>query len=113
MKTFTINYTTGSIIWTMSDHLMQRMQERGMDEFDIKCALKYGKSFPSFEDKEATLTISVIDEADYEGQLTVQGTKATHIILVHKKNKFGAGREIMSCYYADRNNGKIRHTLGK
>ena len=106
---FKLNNTT----WTMSDHLFDRMDERGMDEFDIKCALKYGKSFPSFEDKEATLTISVIDEADYEGQRTAYGTRATHLIVVHKKNKFGVGREIMSCYYADRNNAKIRHTLGK
>ena len=53
MKTFSIANT----IWTMSDHLMTRMQERGIDEFDIKCALKYGKSFASVEDEDALLTI--------------------------------------------------------
>lgn len=107
MKTFTI----ANITWTMSDHPMTRMDERVIDEFDIKCALKYGRTFQSVEDKDALLTISVIDEADYEGQRTVYGTKATHLIVVHKKNKFGVGREILSAYYADRNNGKVRYTM--
>ena len=109
MKTFSIANT----IWTMSNHLMTRMQERGIDEFDVKCALKYGKSFISNEDKDALLNISVIDEADYEGQRTNYGTRATHLIIVHKKNKFGIGREILSAYYADRNNAKVRYNMGK
>lgn len=113
MKTFTINYTTGSIIWTMSDHLMTRMEERGIDEFDVKCALKYGKVFDSVEDDTAKLTIFEMDEADYEGQMTTYGTKATHIILVHKKNAFGSGREILTAYYADSNNSKVRYCMSK
>lgn len=32
MKTFTI----AGITWTMSDHLMTRMEEHGIDELDIK-----------------------------------------------------------------------------
>ena len=113
MKTFTIKYTTGNIIWTMSDHLMTRMEERGIDEFDVKCALKYGKVFNSFEDDTAKLTIFEMDEADYDGQMTNYGTKATHIILVHKKNAFGPGREILTAYYADRNNSKVSYNMGK
>lgn len=109
MKTFTIANTT----WTMSDHLMTRMEERGIDEFDVKCALKYGKVFKSFEDETAMLTIFEMDEPDYDGQMTSYGTKATHIILVHKKNKFGIGREILTAYYGDMNNSKVRYTMGK
>lgn len=107
MKTFTIANT----LWTMSDHLMERMEERVIDEFDIKCALKFGKSFVSKEDDTALLTISVIDEADYEGQMTNNGTRATHLIVVHKKNKFGAGREILTAYYGDRSNAKVRYAM--
>lgn len=109
MKTFTIANTT----WTMSDHLMTRMEERGIDEFDIKCALKFGKVFNSFEDDTAKLTIFEMDEADYDGQMTNYGTKATHIILVHKKNAFGPGREILTAYYGDMNNSKVRYNMGK
>ena len=101
MKTFTIANTT----WTMSDHLMTRMEERGIDEFDIKCALKYGKSFASSNDRNATLTIDAIDEADYDGQMTNYGTPATHIVLVHKKNKYGVGRAILDAYFGDVNCG--------
>lgn len=107
MKTFTISGTT----WTMSDHLMTRMEERGIDEFDIKCALKYGKSCHSAEDNDALLNISVIDEADYEGQRTNYGTRATHLIVVHKKNRFGLGREILTAYYGDMNNAKVRYAM--
>lgn len=113
MKTFTIEYTYGTIIWTLSDHLMTRMKERGIDELDVKCALKYGKVFDSVEDENAKLTIFEMDEADVDGQMTTYGTKATHIVLVHKKNKFGLGREILTAYYADRNNSKVRYTMGK
>lgn len=113
MKTFTINYTTGTVIWTMSDHLMTRMEERGIDELDVKCALKYGKVFNSFEDENAKLTIFEMDEADLDDQRTTYGTPATHIILVHKKNKFGAGREILTAYYADRSNSKVRYCMSK
>ena len=113
MKTFTIKYTTGNIIWTMSDHLMTRMEERGIDELDVKCALKYGQKFASSNDRNATLTIDAIDEADYDGQMTNYGTKATHIILVHKNNAFGPGREILTAYYADRNNSKVSYNMGK
>lgn len=109
MKTFTICNTQ----WTMSDHLMTRMEERGIDEFDIKCALKYGKVFKSFEDETAMLTIFEMDEADYDGQMTNYGTKATHIILVHKNNKFGHGREILTAYYGDMNNSKVRYNMSK
>ena len=109
MKTFTIKNTT----WTMSDHNMTRMEERGIDELDVKCAIKYGKSFVSAEDETAMLTISKIDEADYNGQMTNYGTPATHIILVHKKNAFGPGREILTAYYGDRNNAKVRYNMGK
>ncbi len=109
MKTFTIANTT----WTMSDHLMTRMEERGIDELDVKCAIKYGKSFESKEDDTAMLTIDAIDEADYEGQMTNYGTPATHIILVHKKNKFGIGRAILDAYYGDMNNSKVRYNMGK
>ncbi|KSV85703.1 hypothetical protein N184_32700 [Sinorhizobium sp. GL28] len=97
----------------MSDHIIERMEEREFDELDIKCALMYGKSFASVEDKDATLTIFVIDEADYEGQMTNYGTRATHFILVHKKNKFGAGRELLTGYYADCNCLKVRYNMGK
>ena len=107
MKTFTIAGTT----WTMSDHLLTRMEERGIDEFDIKCALKYGKSFASVEDDTALLTIFEMDPNDYEGQMTNYGTTATHIILVHKKNAFGPGREILTAYYGDGNNNKVRYSL--
>lgn len=113
MKTFTIKYTTGDIIWTMSDHLMTRMEERGIDEFDVKCALKYGKVFDSVEDDTAKLTIFEMDEADLEGQMTNYGRPATHIVLVHKKNAFGPGREILTAYYADRNNSKVRYCMSK
>ena len=109
MKTFTIANTT----WTMSDHLMTRMEERGIDEFDVKCALKYGKSFASVEDDTALLTIFEMDPNDYEGQRTNYGTPATHIILVHKKNKFGIGREILTAYYGDGNCAKVRYNMGK
>lgn len=109
MKTFTIANTT----WTMSDHLMTRMEERGIDEFDIKCALKYGKSFQSVEDEDALLTIFEMDPQDFEGQRTSYGTPATHIILVHKKNKFGVGREILTAYYGDGNCAKVRYCMSK
>ena len=107
MKQFTIVNT----IWTMSDHLLTRMNERGIDEFDIKCALKYGKSFHSVEDETAMLTIFEMDPNDYEGQTTNYGTKATHIILVHKKNAFGVGREILTAYYGDGNCAKVRYNM--
>ena len=109
MKTFTICNTT----WTMSDHLMTRMEERGIDEFDIKCALKYGKSFQSVEDEDALLTIFEMDPQDFEGQMTNYGTPATHIILVHKKNAFGPGREILTAYYGDGNCAKVRYCMSK
>ena len=109
MKTFTIANAT----WTMSDHLMARMDERGIDELDIKCALKFGKSFPSVEDDTAMLTIFEMDPQDFEGQRTNYGTTATHIILVHKKNKFGIGREILTAYYGDGNCAKVRYNMGK
>ena len=109
MKTFTIANTT----WTMSDHLMTRMEERGIDEFDVKCALKYGKVFKSVEDETAMLTIFEMDEADYDGQMTNYGTVATHIILVHKKNAFGPGREILTAYYGDGNCAKVRYNMSK
>ena len=105
MKTFTIANTT----WTMSDHLMTRMEERGIDEFDIKCALKYGKVFKSFEDETAMLTIFDKDKADYEGQMT----KTTHIIFVHKKNKYGVGREILDAYFRDVNCDAVRYNMSK
>lgn len=113
MKTFTIKYTTGNIIWTMSDHLMTRMEERGIDELDVKCALKYGQKFASSNDRNATLTIFEIDEADYDGQMTNYGTPATHIVLVHKKNAFGPGRAILDAYFGDMNNSKVRYNMGK
>ena len=109
MKTFTIK----NITWTMSDHLMTRMEERGIDELDVKCAIRYGKVFESFEDETAMLTIFEIDEADYDGQMTNYGRPATHIILVHKKNAFGPGREILTAYYGDMNNSKVRYNMGK
>lgn len=109
MKTFSIANT----IWTMSDHLITRMEERGIDEFDIKCALKFGKSFQSVEDEDALLTIFEMDPQDFEGQRTSYGTRATHIILVHKKNKFGIGREILTAYYGDGNCAKVRYNMGK
>lgn len=107
MKTFTIANT----FWTMSDHLITRMEERGIDEFDIKCALKFGKSFVSVEDEDALLTIFEMDTADFEGQCTNYGTRATHIILVHKKNKFGIGRTILTAYYGDRSCDKVRYCM--
>ena len=109
MKTFSIAGTT----WTMSDHLMTRMEERGIDELDVKCALKFGKSFTSVEDDTAILTIFEIDPQDFEGQMTNYGTPATHIILVHKKNKFGIGREILTAYYGDGNCAKVRYNMSK
>ena len=109
MKTFTIK----NITWTMSDHLMTRMEERGIDELDVKCAIRYGKVFNSFEDETAMLTIFEIDEADYDGQMTNYGRPATHIILVHKKNAFGPGREILTAYYGDMNNSKVRYNMSK
>ena len=105
MKTFTIKYTTGNIIWTMSEHLLTRMEERGIDELDVKCALKYGKVFKSFEDATAMLTVFEKDKNDYEGQMTNYGTVSTHIVLVHKKNKFGPGREILDVYFNNVNCG--------
>lgn len=113
MKTFTINYTTGSIIWTMSNHLMTRMEERGIDELDIKCALKYGKVFKSFEDATAMLTVFEKDKNDYEGQMTNYDTVSTHIVLVHKKNAFGLGREILDAYIGNGNNSKVSYNMGK
>ena len=101
MKTFSIANTT----WTMSDHLMTRMEERGIDEFDVKCALKYGKVFKSFEDDTAMMTVFEKDKNDYEGQMTNYGTVSTHIVLVHKKNAFGPGREILDAYFNDVNCG--------
>ena len=109
MKTFSI----ASTLLTMSDHLMTCMEERGIDEFDVKCALKFGKSFASVEDDTALLTIFEMDPQDYEGQRTSYGTIATHIILVHKKNKFGIGREILTAYYGDGNCAKVRYNMGK
>lgn len=101
MKTFTIAGTT----WTMIDHLMTRMEERGIDELDIKCALKYGKVFKSFEDATAMLTVFEKDKNVYEGQMTNYDTVSTHIVLVHKKNAFGLGREILDAYFNDVNCG--------
>ena len=109
MKTFTIANT----FWTMSDHLITRMEERGIDELDVKCALKFGKSYVSVEDADALLTIFEMDPQDFEGQCTNYGTRATHIILVHKKNKFGIGREILTAYFGDGNCAKVRYTMGK
>ena len=109
MKTFTIAGTT----WTITDKLMTRMEERGMDEFDVKCALMYGQNFASSNDRNATLTIDAIDEADYDGQMTNYGTPATHIVLVHKKNAFGPGRAILDAYFGDDNNSKVRYNMGK
>ena len=109
MKTFTI----ANITWTMSEHLMTRMEERGIDELDVKCAIRYGKVFKSVEDETAMLTIFEIDEADYDGQMTNYGRPATHIIIVHKKNAFGPGREILTAYYGDMNNSKVRYNIGK
>lgn len=65
---------------------------------DIKCALEYGQVFDSFEDATAMLTVFEKDEADLEGQMTNYGRPATHIVLVHKKNTFGPGREILNVY---------------
>ena len=109
MKTFTIAGTT----WTITDKLMTRMEERGMDEFDVKCALMYGQKFASSNDRNATLTIDAIDEADHDGQMTNYGTPATHIVLVHKKNAFGPGRAILDAYFGDMNNSKVRYNMGK
>ena len=109
MKTFTINNTT----WTMSDHLMTRMEERGIDEFDVKCALTYGQKFASSNDRNATLTIDAIDEADYDGQMTNYGRPATHIVLVHKKNAFGPGRAILDAYFSDVNRDEVRCNMSK
>ena len=109
MKTFTIN----NITWTMSDHLMTRMEERGIDEFDVKCALKYGKVFKCFEDDTAMMTVFEKDKNDYEGQMTNYGTVSTHIVLVHKKNAFGPGRAILDAYFGDDNNSKVRYNMGK
>ena len=74
---------------------------------------KYGKVFKSFEDDTAMLTIFEIDEADYDGQMTNYGRPATHIIIVHKKNAFGPGREILTAYYGDMNNSKVRYNMSK
>ena len=101
MKTFTI----AGITWTITDKLMTRMEERGIDELDIKCALKYGKVFKSFEDATAMLTVFEKDKNDYEGQMTNYSTVSTHIVLVHKKNTFGPGREILDVYFNDVNRG--------
>ena len=101
MKTFTIAGTT----WTMIDHLMTRMEERGIDELDIKCALKYGKVFKSFEDATAMLTIFEMDKNDYDSEMTNYDRPATQIIFVHKKNAFGLGREILDAYFNDVNCG--------
>lgn len=109
MKTFTIANT----IWTMSDHLITRMEERGIDEFDIKCALKFGKSFASAEDDTALLTIFEMNPADYEGQMTNCDTVVNHLILVHKKNSIGRGREILTAYFGDGNCAKVRYNMGK
>ena len=97
----------------MSDHLIARMEERGIDEFDVKCALKYGKSFVSVEDDTALLTIFEIDHADFEGQMTNCDTVVNHLILVHKKNSIGRGREILTAYFGDGNCAKVRYTMGK
>ena len=94
MKTFTI----AGITWTITDKLMTRMEERGIDELDVKCALKYGKSFKCFEDATAMLTVFEMDKNDYEGQMTNYDTVSTHIVLMHKKNAFGPGREILNVY---------------
>ena len=109
MKTFTI----AGITWTITDKLMTRMEECGIDELDVKCALKYGQNFTSSNDRTATLTIDAIDEADYDGQMTNYGRPATHIVLVHKKNKYGVGRAILDAYYGDMNNSKVRYNMGK
>ena len=101
MKTFTIAGTT----WTITDKLMTRIEERGIDEFDVKCALKFGKSFASVEDDTAMMTVFEKDAADYDGQMTNYGTVSTHIVLVHKKNAFGPGREILDVYFNDVNCG--------
>ena len=101
MKTFTI----AGITWTITDKLMTRMEERGIDELDVKCALKYGKVFKSFEDDTAMMTVFEKDKNDYEGQMTNYGTVSTHIVLVHKKNAFGPGREIFDVYFNDVNCG--------
>ena len=109
MKTFTIAGTT----WTITDKLMTRMEERGMDEFDVKCALMYGQNFASSNDRNATLTIDAIDEADYDGQMTNYGRPATHIVLVHKKNAIGPGRAILDAYFSDVNRDEVRYNMSK
>ena len=109
MKTFTIAGTT----WTITDKLMTRMEERGIDELDVKCALKYGKSFNCFEDDTAMLTVFEMDEADYDGQMTNYDRPSTHIVLAHKKNAFGPGRAILDAYIGNGNNSKVIYNMGK
>ena len=109
MKTFTIAGTT----WTMIDHLMTRMEERGIDEFDVKCALKYGRVFKSFEDETAMLTIFEMDKNDYDSEMTNYDRPTTQIIFVHKKNAFGLGREILDAYIGNGNNSKVSYNMGK
>ena len=109
MKTFTIAGTT----WTMIDHLMTQMEERGIDEFDVKCALKYGKVFKSFEDATAMLTIFEMDKNDYDSEMTNDDRPATQIIFAHKKNAFGPGRAILDAYFGNGNNSKVSYNIGK
>ena len=109
MKTFTI----AGITWTITDKLMTRMEERGIDELDVKCALMYGQNFASSNDRNATLTIDAIDEADYDGQMTNYGRPATHIVLVHKKNAIGPGRAILDAYFSDVNRDEVRYNMSK
>ena len=78
MKTFTIANT----LWTMSDHLMARMEERGIDE----CALKYGKSFASVEDSTALLTIfemdpNQLDNKSYHNMINTRPTTMLQKLL--------------------------------
>ena len=107
------SFTISGITWTITDKLMTQLEELGMDELDVKCALKYGQVFKSFEDDTAMMTVFEMDKNDYEGQMTNYGRPATQLILVHKKNAFGPGREILTAYYGDMNNSKVRHNMSK
>ena len=104
-------YLIDNTIYSQTVHLTQRMNERGISEIDLKIALKYGKRFKDPSGETKAYSIIHIDECDYDGQRTKNGTKATYIIVCHDKNKYAPGRVITSAWYDDENGGKIQFNI--
>ena len=110
-ETITKTYTTNGTIYSYTKHLNQRMNEREINELDLKMALTYGERFNDPSGYGKAYSILHIDECDYEGQMTNKGTKATYIVVCHSKNNNGKGRVVCTAFYDDENGGKIKYNI--